>query len=100
MEANQVLDVLKFIKGAYSRFEINEEMPRVWYEFLKDEKYETVIARLKKHISNSKFEPSIHDLVTQGDPELEYRKREIALNKWIQEGNNPDDFEFGHASNH
>lgn len=34
------------------------------------------------------------------DPELEFRRREIALNRWIQEGNNPDDFEFGFASNH
>lgn len=34
------------------------------------------------------------------DPELESRRREIALNKWIQEGNDPNEFEFGHASNH
>lgn len=34
------------------------------------------------------------------DPELESRHREIARNKWIAEGKDPDEFEFGHASNH
>lgn len=34
------------------------------------------------------------------DAELESRRIEIARSKWIQEGNNPDDFEYGHASNH
>lgn len=34
------------------------------------------------------------------DAELDYRRREIAFNKWIESGGNPDEFEYGHASNH
>lgn len=34
------------------------------------------------------------------DPELESRRIEIARNKWIDSGGNPDEFEYGHASNH
>ncbi|CAM4099853.1 phage replisome organizer N-terminal domain-containing protein [Paenibacillus alkaliterrae] len=34
------------------------------------------------------------------DSELDYRRREIAFNKWVQDGGNPDEFEYGHASNH
>lgn len=34
------------------------------------------------------------------DPELEYRREEIARNKWINEGNDPDAFNYRTASNH
>ena len=98
MNSNQVHEVLKFIRGAHHRFEINEEMPRVWFKFLKDESFDTVMNRLERHIKDSKFEPTIHDLITRTDPELESRRMEIARNRWISEGNDPDAFEYKPAS--
>jgi len=59
----EVLNVLKYIKGAYNRFEINEETPKVYNDFLKGQEFEKVMHRLKEHIKRSKFEPTITDLL-------------------------------------
>lgn len=100
MKSEQVLEVLKFIRGSYSRFEINEEMPRVWLEFLKDESFDMVMNRIKKHVKSSEFPPTIHNLISHVDKDLEARHIEIALNKWIAEGKDPDDFNYKSASNY
>jgi hypothetical protein len=63
VDLKQVLEVLKYVKGAYNRFEINEEMPKVYFDFLKGEEFEKVMHRLKEHIKKSKFEPTISDLL-------------------------------------
>lgn len=72
MDLKQVLEVLKYVKGAYNRFEINEEMPKVYFDFLKDQEFERVMHRLKEHIKKSKFEPTITDLLPpREDKEVE-----------------------------
>lgn len=82
MEAGQVLEVLKTIRGAYNRFEINEEMPRVWHETLKDEPYDLVIKRLKRHIRESKYEPTMSDLLpNKEEREKLYQDHIINLSK-------------------
>lgn len=95
MEANKALEVLQFIRGAYNRFEINEYMPKVYAEFLKDEPFNKVMERLKRHIKTSKYEPAISDLLaSKNELEKDSRDMEIARNKWIQEGNDPNAFRF------
>jgi hypothetical protein len=64
-----------------------------------------VITVMDRHIREKKTsKESIRKLQPvpdkKTDVELESRRIEIARNKWIQEGKNPDDFEYGHASNH
>ncbi|WP_158560294.1 replicative helicase loader/inhibitor [Paenibacillus contaminans] len=84
MDNNQVLDILRFIKGAYHRFEINEDMPRVWMSILQKEDYDVVMQRLERHIRTSRYEPTIHDLITHSGEELErlrqQREEEINAN--------------------
>lgn len=65
-----------------------------------------VISIFDRHIREGKItKESIRHLQPvpdkkKSDPELEARHREIARNKWIAEGKDPDEFEYGHASNH
>jgi F0F1-type ATP synthase gamma subunit len=93
MKVEQVHELLKEIKGAFNRFEINEEMPRVWFKHLKDEKYEKVVSRLNKHIHTSRFEPTISDLLpSKEEREKAAQDHEIALVNWVNEGNDPRDF--------
>lgn len=93
MDKTEVLEVLKYIKGAYNRFEINEEMPRVYNDFLKDQEFSKVMYRLKIHIRASKFEPTIADLLpSREEIEKESRRIEIARNRWIDKGGNPNEF--------
>lgn len=63
MNKLEVVEILKFINGGYSRFQLKEDMPTVWYEFLKDEDKDTVWARLKGFMSTSSFEPTVSDLL-------------------------------------
>lgn len=95
MEAKQVLELLKFIKGAYNRFDINEEMPRVWNEFLKEEPFEMAMQRLKRHIKYSKYEPTISDLLPSKDErEKAHFDHIVSLQKQMEERNDsPADFD-------
>jgi hypothetical protein len=95
MEANKALEVLQYIRGAYNRFEINEYMPKVYAEFLKDEPFDKVMIRLKKHIKTSKYEPTISELLASRDElDKETRTIEIARNKWIDNGGDPSEFKY------
>lgn len=63
MEAKQVLEVLKFIKGAYgNRFEINENTAEVWYRVLKDCNYTNVMDYVSGCAMDQDFPPSLADL--------------------------------------
>jgi hypothetical protein len=73
LKLSEVLELLKTIKLAYFRFEVNEEVARLWYSFLCEESYDDVKARLVKHIRESKFEPTISELLPNYDDDK--RKR-------------------------
>lgn len=63
MEANHVLNILKYLKGAYgNRFEINDNTPTVWYDVLKHTDYETVMSYIRMHATEKEFPPSLADL--------------------------------------
>lgn len=67
MNKNEVIEILRFINGAYGRFVINDNTPTVWHEMLKDQDFDKTVVVLKNHISESKYEPAISDLIQKKD---------------------------------
>lgn len=93
MSPQETIELLKVIKGAYGKFEIHPQTPEVWHTFLESEKLEEVVKRLQKHTRSSRFEPTISDLLpSKEEKEKIARDREIALNNWVNEGNDPRDY--------
>lgn len=56
--------------------------------------------RRKEVVKTDGFPRGPKIAVARRDGELRARDIEIARNKWIAEGNDPSEFEYGHASNH
>ena len=89
MKHSEVMTLLRYIKGAYPRFEMTEDAVDVWYDFLKDYPFETAREGLKKHIEESAFQPTISDIkkLSRKDPEqyVDYEKlREETQNNLSQ----------------
>ena len=95
MKHNEIMELLKYIKGAYPRFDITENTIDVWYDFLSDQSLTKVMKRLQRHISESRFEPTISDLLpTRQEKEKESFEMEIARNRWINNGGDPNEFKY------
>lgn len=89
MNKTEVVELIKFINGAYPRFTINENTPSTWYEMIQHQTFEKTMERLKSHILTSKFEPTISDLFIT--PDL---SKEELLQRWVNEGNDPSEFVY------
>lgn len=73
MKKEDVIEVLKDIKGAYgNKFEINEYTAEAWHRYLEDERSEHVFNRLDEHIRKETFPPSLKDLVSPKKPKPNY----------------------------
>lgn len=83
MKKEEVKELLKTIKGAYPKFEINEKTLDVWSMVLDEQLQETVLENLKSHILKSKFEPSISELV---DKNIEKAREEEKERRWKEFG--------------
>lgn len=59
------VQVMKTITNFYSNFSVNEPMVKEWHSVLKDYDFNMVLNNLKNHVVNSKYPPSIADLVKQ-----------------------------------
>lgn len=83
MKKSEIVELLKYISGAYSRFTVNENTPVTWYDMMKEQDFEKTMVLLKKHISESKFEPTISDLLinmgTNYTNQREYVKTEADI---------------------
>lgn len=75
MTKQELIELLKYIVVAYPRFEIVEDTPKIWHDFLKDESYDVVLERLKTHIRESKYMPSISELLEH--PEKTERRKTV-----------------------
>lgn len=82
MRMDEVIEMLKDIKGTYGKFEINERTPARWFNHLEAETTENVLRRLNKHERESKFEPSVSDLLpNKEEREKLYQDHIINLSK-------------------
>lgn len=80
MNKEEVVDILKFILGAYPKFQINEETPRVWHKMLESVSHETAMKRVITHIKTNTFEPTLHNILKMtasevSDLEIERQQR-------------------------
>lgn len=62
MDIKQATELLRFLSGAYPQFRIGETTPEVWYEMLKDQDFDAVMYRVRRHIEKSPQPPAISDL--------------------------------------
>lgn len=93
------MEILRHIVIVYPSFEMTEETPRVWFEYMKDEDKESVLNEIRNHVlSGAKFAPGIAEVLPSKKRKLSAQQRyedmEIARNKWINDGNDPDAFEY------
>jgi len=59
----QAAEFIKKISGAYPNLEFNENRIKIWVEMMADIDYSLAVTRLKKHITTSKFPPSIAEIL-------------------------------------
>lgn len=83
MRPDQAMDILEHISAAYARFEITEKRAKVWLEHLSAMPYEKVLARLKYHISEKPFPPTISEISAYESPKNEFLKQH---EQWLREG--------------
>jgi hypothetical protein len=62
MNRDQVKEVFKLIKNAYSQFEATTEKVDVWDKLLKDQNVDVIMRNAEQHILTNKFPPVIADL--------------------------------------
>lgn len=83
MTPEQAMTILEHISAAYARFEITEKRVEVWLEHLMEMPYEKVLARLKAHIKQKPFPPSIAEISVYVTPKNEFLAQ---YDQWKQEG--------------
>lgn len=63
MSIDQVLEILRVIKGAFgNRFEINENTAKVWHKALRDLPFEPIMNYVEGCAIEQDFPPSLADL--------------------------------------
>ncbi len=72
MDKNQIKHFLKQLLGAYPSFNPTDEALEVWGRHMATMDYNLAIKRLDKHITTSKFPPSIAEIL---NPEEVLKKR-------------------------
>lgn len=65
MTRDQLKTVFKILANVYPNFEVSSEKLDIWHEFLKDQDYDVVLERVKTHVKEKKFPPTIADLREQ-----------------------------------
>ncbi|MFC5773711.1 replicative helicase loader/inhibitor [Ectobacillus antri] len=93
MNAQQVMSILKYIGAAYPNFEVTEDSMDVWMEMLQDSSFEGSLSRVKEHIRQHRFPPSIAEVIVK-----EGRNNEVfdKFRKWKEEAHR----EREHGSSH
>jgi hypothetical protein len=62
MTRDELKNIFKLLVNVYPKFEVSSEKLNIWYEFLKDNDYQTVLRNTKEYVLSNPFPPSIADL--------------------------------------
>ena len=62
MTREQVVQLFKYIKMAYENFDVSSDKVDFWHESLKNQSFQNVLNKFKKHVKTNKYPPSISDL--------------------------------------
>ena len=63
MKLEESVQVMKTITHFYSHFNVTEAMVKDWHFILKNYEFEMVMENLRQHVIESKFIPTVADLV-------------------------------------
>ncbi|MED0665742.1 replicative helicase loader/inhibitor [Bacillus badius] len=83
MDKQQVFQILQTINAAYARFEVTDERLILWSEMLQGMDYSKVNARLKQHIKENRFPPSISEISVYEQPANNHLEK---VKQWEREG--------------
>lgn len=65
MTRDQLKTVFKILANVYPNFEVSSEKLDIWHEFLQDQDANAVMERVKAHVKEKKFPPTVADLREQ-----------------------------------
>ncbi|MED4904097.1 replicative helicase loader/inhibitor [Parageobacillus thermoglucosidasius] len=87
MNRQEALDILWRIAAAYTQFDLQGEIGKkrveVWTECLEKMPYDRVLQNVNKHISESKFPPTIAEISAYDPPKNEFLTQ---YDEWLQQG--------------
>ncbi len=83
MTKSEVFEILHTINAAYSRFEVTDDRVVLWSEMLQGMDFEKVMNRLKQHIKERPFPPTIAEISVYSAPKNDFLERHA---QWLQEG--------------
>ncbi|WP_025727743.1 replicative helicase loader/inhibitor [Heyndrickxia ginsengihumi] len=83
MKEEEVFQILHTINAAYSRFEVTDDRIILWNEMLIDMNFEKVMSRLKAHIREKPFPPTIAEITVHEPPRNEFLEE---FEIWKREG--------------
>jgi hypothetical protein len=98
MNKAETLKLLSLITTAYQTVELTAERIALWTEMLRDVSFSKAQQALKEHILSNRFPPAIADIVrsneSEEDREIEARNILIEHQRWVDAGNDPEDFVY------
>jgi hypothetical protein len=62
MTRDELKNIFKLLVNVYPNFEVSSEKLNIWYEFLKNNDYQSVLNNTKEYVLTNRFPPSIADL--------------------------------------
>ncbi|OMD69163.1 hypothetical protein BSK48_16945 [Paenibacillus odorifer] len=87
LEKQEALLILLQIKTAYPNFNLDNDTKNLWTQFLMETDAETAAHNLRDHIKQSKFQPTIHEIVKPNEEVIFKRRKQLAIQ---QEKENED----------
>ncbi|MFC3768318.1 replicative helicase loader/inhibitor [Paenibacillus sp. GCM10012303] len=100
MNKEETVKLLSLVTTAYPTVELTNERIALWSEMLRGVPLAAALPALREHILSSHFPPTIADIIRSGgdesgeDREIEARNILIEHQRWVDAGNEPEDFVY------
>lgn len=95
MNKKDVVELFKFLNAVYPKFEVTQEKLNAWAPLFTDQDFDEVMKKAQDHAMESRFVPTISELVTVKVPKKkDSRDMDIAFSDWMLEGNDPEEFDW------
>lgn len=88
MNKQESTDIIRRIAAAYPKFDLTGKVGQarieLWMEHLEKLDYSTTLQKLNKHISESKYPPTIAEINVEPKPKNEYLERIKQMKKEVR----------------
>jgi len=81
MTKNETIELMKMILWSYPNFEVEPGKINWWHENIEEMSFGDVKTNLKKHISRSNYQPTIHDI--KGEQQLSAKERLLGGRRFV-----------------